>query len=64
MQSVFKLASLSALDEFFDGSIVIRISWLEAQGIMKDEPLIDRGLEPLLDICFSPLEIGGVLRGS
>ena len=42
MQLVFKWPGLPALDEPLDGFIVILISWLEAKGIMKDEPFIDR----------------------
>jgi hypothetical protein len=42
MQLVFKWPGLPALDERLDGFIVILIPVLEAKGIMKDEPFIDR----------------------
>jgi len=42
MQLVFKFTLLPALDELLDSVIVILISWLEAHGIVKDEPFIDR----------------------
>ena len=42
MQSVFEFAVLPASDEPLDGVIVNLISWLEAKGIVKDEPFIDR----------------------
>ena len=41
MKLVFKCPGLPAFDELLDSFIVILISWLEAKGIMKDEPFID-----------------------
>ena len=40
MQLVFKFAGFPALDELLDSLIAVRISWLETEGIMKDEPFI------------------------
>ena len=42
MELVFEWPGLPALDEPLDSFIVIVISWLEAKGIVEDEPFIDR----------------------
>ena len=40
MQLVFKFAGFPALDKLLDSLIVDLISWLETEGIVKDEPYI------------------------
>ena len=40
MQLVFEFPGFPALDELLDSLIVVLISWLETEGIMKDEPFI------------------------
>ena len=57
MQLVFEWPILPAFDEPLDSSIIILIPWLETKRIMKDEVLIDRRLEPLLNLCFPAVEI-------
>ena len=40
MQLVFEFPGFPALDELLDSLIVVLISWLETEGIMKGEPFI------------------------